>query len=127
MLYGLRQSPLAWFRVLDRLFRSKGLSRSNEDPSLYISETLIIIVFVDDLVFFARSKETIQKAKTWLHDKFKMVDLGDIKLFLGMQITRDRKKRTLCVSQERHTQKVLEQCKMEHCHGCKTPMDTKLV
>ena len=32
-LYGLRQSPRAWFKVLDRLFRSKGFSRSNEDSS----------------------------------------------------------------------------------------------
>jgi transposase InsO family protein len=126
-LYGLRQSPLAWFRVLDRLFRSKGLSRSNEDPSLYISRDLILLVFVDDIVFFAKSKEAITKAKSWLRDEFKMVDLGDLKLFLGMQITRDRTRRTLFLGQERYTQKILERCKMESCHGCKTPMDTKLV
>ena len=35
-LYGLRQSPRAWFKVLDRLFRSKGFSRSNEDSSFTI-------------------------------------------------------------------------------------------
>jgi hypothetical protein len=58
-LYGLRQSPNAWFKVLDRLFRSKGFSRSNEDPCLYISENLIILIFVDDIVFFAKDKEAI--------------------------------------------------------------------
>jgi len=126
-LYGLRQSPNAWFKVLDRLFRSKGFSRSNEDPCLYISENLIILIFVDDIVFFAKDKEAIRVAKGWLSDAFKMVDLGELKLFLGMQITRDRSRKILFVSQERYISKVLERCKMENCHGCKTPMDTKLV
>jgi transposase InsO family protein len=126
-LYGLRQSPLAWFKVLDRLFRSKGLMRSNEDPSLYISEDLIILIFVDDIVFFSKNKERIRDAKVWLSQAFEMVDLGELKLFLGMQIFRDRAKRSLFVSQKRYICKVLERCNMENCHGCKTPMDTKLV
>lgn len=125
-LYGLRQSPLAWFKVLDRLFRSKGFSRSNEDPSLYISKHLIILVFVDDIVLFSKDKEAIRVAKGWLSQSFKMVDLGGLTLFLGMQITRDRKERTLFVGQERYAMKILERCKMEACHGCKTPMNTKL-
>ena len=56
-----------------------------------------------------------------------MVDLGSLKLFLGMQIIRNRGKRTMLVGQERYAAKVLERCNMESCHGCKTPMDTKLV
>ena len=31
------------------------------------------------------------------------------------------------VGQERYAAMVLERCNMESCHGCKTPMDTKLV
>ena len=85
-LYGLRQSPLAWFKVLDTLFKSKGLSRSNKDPSLYISKDLIILIFMDDIVFFAQDVERVREAKLWLTREFKMVDLGDLRLFLGMQI-----------------------------------------
>jgi len=125
-LYGLRQSPLAWFKVLDRLFRSKGLHRSNEDPSLYISKDLILLIFVDDIVFFAQDMKRIEEAKAWLTREFKMVDLGDLKLFLGMQITRNRPQRTLLIDQERYVQKVLERCQMESCNGCIIPMDTKL-
>ena len=56
-----------------------------------------------------------------------MVDLGDLRLFLGMQMTRDRVKRTLFLDQERYITKILEHCKMDGCYGCHTPMDTKLV
>ena len=125
-LYGLRQSPRAWFKVLDRLFRSKGFSRSNADSSLYISGYLIILIFVDDIVLFSKNKEAIREANGWLSEAFKMVDLGSRKLFLGMQVDRNRGERTMSVGQERYTTKVLERSNMESCHHCKTPMDTKL-
>ena len=126
-LYGLRQFPRAWFKVLDRLFCSKGFSRSNEDSSLYISGDLIILILVDDIFLFSKNMEAICEAKGWLSGAFRMVDLGSLKLFLGMQIDRDRGERTKLVGQERYATKVLERCNMEFCHSCKTPMDTKLV
>ena len=69
-LHGLRQSPRAWFKVLDRLFRSKGFSRSNQDSSLYISGDLIILIFVDDIVLFSKNKEAIREVKGWLSEAF---------------------------------------------------------
>ena len=126
-LYGLRQSPRMWFKVLDRLFRSKDFLRSNEDSGLYVSGDLIILIFVDDIVLFSKKKEAICEAKGWLSEAFKMVDLGSLKLFLGMQIERNRGERTMFVGQERYAAKVLKQSNMESCHGCKTPIDTKLV
>ena len=88
---------------------------------------MIILIFVDDIVLFSKSQEAIREAKGWLSDAFRMVNLGSLKLFLGMQIDRNRGKRTMFVGQERYAIKVLERCNMESCHGCKTPMDTKLV
>ena len=124
-LYGLRQSPLAWFKVLDKFLRSKGLTRSNEDSSLYISKDLIILIFVDDILFFSKDKNKITEAKGWLMGEYKMTDLGDLKQFLGMQIERDRKNRKMFIGQKRYFQKILEQCKMQDCNGCHTPMDPR--
>ena len=87
---------------------------------------LILLIFVDDIVFFAQDMKRIEEAKAWLTREFKMVDLGDLKLFLGMQITRNRLQRTLLIDQERYVQKVLECCQTESCNGCIIPMDTKL-
>src|SRR5205085_9225883 len=107
-LYGLRQTPLAWFKVIDRYLRSKGLTRSNKDVSLYISKDLIILIFVDDILLFSPSNEIILEAKQWLLNEYKMTDLGYLKQFLGMQIFRDRKQKTTFVGQERYFQNVLE-------------------
>ena len=70
--------------MLDKLIKSEGLAKSNKDPSLYISKELFILIFVDNIVPFAKDIERIKEAKAWLAKEFKMVDLGDLKLFLGM-------------------------------------------
>ena len=88
---------------------------------------MIIIISVDDIVLFSKSKEAIREAKGWLSQAFRMVDLGSIKPFLGMHIDRNRGERKMFVGQVRYATKVPERCNMESCHGCKTPMDTKLV
>ena len=123
MLYGLRQSPLAWYKKVDRFLRSKGLVRSNEDSSLYISKDLIVLLFVDDILLFAKDKAKILEAKGWLKSEYKMTDLGELRQFLGMQIERDRRNRKMFVGQQRYFDRILEQCKMQDCKGCKTPMD----
>ena len=107
-LYGLRQSPLAWFKVIDRYLRSKGLTRSNEDAILYISKDLIILIFVDNILLFSPSKDRILEAKQWLINEYKMTNLGDLEQFQGMQIFGDRKQMTTFVGKERYFQKVLE-------------------
>ena len=122
----MRQSPLAWYKKVDSFLRSKGLVRSNEDSSLYISEDLTVILFVDDILLFAKNKDTILTAKKWLMDKFKMTDLGDLKQFLGIQIEQDRKAKTMFVGQERYIRRILKRCKMQDCKESRTPMDPKV-
>src|SRR5437660_12040290 len=86
----------------------------------------MILIFVDDTLLFSLSKERILEAKQWLLNEYKMTDLANLKQFLGMQIFRDRKRKTTFVGHERYFQKVLERCRMQECKGTSTPMETKL-
>ena len=54
-------------------------------------------------------------------EKFKMTDMGDVSLVLGMQITRDRENRTLTISQEEYTKSILERFVMANCKPVGTP------
>ena len=111
---------------MDRFLQSKGLVWSNKDSSLYISKDLIVLLFVDDILLFAKDKATILEAKEWLKSQYRMTDLGELRQFLGMQIERDRKNRKMFLGQRRYFDRILEQCKMQDCKGCKTPMDPKI-
>ena len=92
---------------------------------MYVLEQLIVILFVDDILLFAKDMATIQEAKGWLTSQYRMSDLGERKQFLRMQIMRNRKDRVMFLGQQWYFQHLIEQCKMGDCKGCKTPMDPK--
>lgn len=48
-LYGLKQAPRAWYENITKFFLEAGMSRLHEDPSLFFSNDLIIVIYVDDL------------------------------------------------------------------------------
>ena len=50
-----------------------------------------------------------------------MTDIGDVSLVLGMQITRDREKKSLTISQEEYTKSILERFGMANCKLVGTP------
>ena len=54
-LYGLKQAPRAWYDRIDTYFLSIGLQRSSSDANLYVvcedGLYLVIVLYVDDLVF----------------------------------------------------------------------------
>ena len=59
--------------------------------------------------------QLIEKIKSKLMENFKMTDMGDVSLVLGMQITRDREKKTLTIRQEEHTESILKRLGMANC------------
>ena len=61
----------------------------------------------------------VQKIRSKLMEKFK-TDMGDVSRGVGMQITRDREKKTLTISQEQHTKSILERFGMVNCKPVRT-------
>ena len=64
---------------------------------------MIITLYVDDLLVIESNVYVIETIKKKLKDNFEVSDLGDVSLVLGMQVTRDREKETLTISQEDYT------------------------
>ncbi|CAN0011358.1 unnamed protein product [Sphacelaria rigidula] len=53
--------------------------------------------------------------------RFKMTDMGDVSLVLGMRVTRDRKNGPLTLSHENYTKSILEKYGMGDCNPLSTP------
>jgi hypothetical protein len=58
-LYGLRQSPRAFWLYLTEKLERCGLKQSQLDPCLFIGSRVICIVYVDDLLFWSPKEEYI--------------------------------------------------------------------
>ena len=70
---------------------------------------------MDDLLVIGGDIQLIEEIRSKLMEKFKMTDMDDVSLVLGMQITRDREKKTLTISQEGYTKSILERLGMANC------------
>jgi hypothetical protein len=87
-LYGLKQSPRAWYEKIDPVLQKLRLKRSKADGNMYYmhkdGDTLILMLYVDDLFITGSSEKLISWLKAFLHKEFDMTDLGIIKRYLGI-------------------------------------------
>ena len=122
-LYGLKQAPRAWYEDVNRFFMGVGMTRSSEDHSLYFSNDLVILLYVDDLLLFAKDMQTIDTMKKKLSTSYQMTDLGPIRQFLGLQISRNRALHQIELHQSPYIRTLLTQFQMSDCKGISTPME----
>jgi len=95
-LYGLKQSPRAWFTRFRNTMKKLGYTQSQADHTLFVKRSTsgkraILIVYVDDIVITGDDTQEIGHLKSCLHTEFKVKDLGQLKYFLGMEIARSGK------------------------------------
>ncbi|CAI7803815.1 unnamed protein product [Closterium sp. NIES-54] len=81
-----------------------GFAPSTADPSLFLrTDTSLppfyVLVYVDDLVFATADTEALTLVKSELQKRHTCTDLGELRSYLGLQITRDRARRTITVTQ----------------------------
>ncbi|CAI7857185.1 unnamed protein product, partial [Closterium sp. NIES-54] len=112
-VYGLRQAPREWHDTLRTTLTALGFAPSTADPSLFLcTDTLLspfyILVYVDDLVFATADTAGLTHVKSELQKRHTCTDLGELRSYLGLQITRDRARRTITLTQSHMVQQVLQ-------------------
>ena len=89
-LYGLKQSPRAWYTNMDNFLLLLGFERWKSDPNVYlknIGDSLhVIVLYVDDIFMTGSFIDDIGSIKSSFHSEFSMIDLGLLKQFLGLEI-----------------------------------------
>ncbi|CAI7776572.1 unnamed protein product, partial [Closterium sp. NIES-53] len=113
LVYGLRQAPREWHDTLRTTLAALGFAPSTADPSLFLrTDTSLppfyVLVYVDDLVFAAADIEALALVKSELQKRHRCTDLGELRSYLGLQITQDRACRTITLTQSHMVQQVLQ-------------------
>jgi transposase InsO family protein len=126
-VYGLRQGPRAWNKALDKALRSLEFRPSRVDPCIYVRGTLILGIFVDDIVaVFAKQHESEWRSVFAALDRqFKLKDLGEAQHVLGWRVSRDRKKRMLFIDQAAYIRRVAKRFGADRLRSPAIPMSKR--
>ncbi|CAI7865192.1 unnamed protein product, partial [Closterium sp. NIES-53] len=129
-VYGLRQAPREWHDTLRTTLAALGFAPSTADPSLFLrTDTSLppfyVLVYVDDLVFATADTAGLAHVKSELQKRHTCTDLGELRSYLGLQITRDRAQRTITLTQSHMVQQVLQRFDFTYSSPQATPLSTR--
>ncbi|PKU77531.1 Retrovirus-related Pol polyprotein from transposon TNT 1-94 [Dendrobium catenatum] len=123
-LYGLKQAPRQWFQKLTNFLQSQGFHFSRADPSLLIRDTdqiqLYILIYVDDFLVTGNDPASIRQLLNQLKSNFALKQLGNISLFLGIQVIQSATGYFL--SQEHYATKLLVDAGYDNSKPAPTPV-----
>jgi hypothetical protein len=123
-LYGLKQAPRAWYHRLDTYLKDKGFKRGTTDNNLYIktedNDFLIVLVYVDDIVFRCNKDSLVQWFASSMESEFEMSMIGELSVFLGLQIT--QRPEGMFISQEKYLREMMKSFQRKDSKPVGTPM-----
>ncbi|XP_075074851.1 uncharacterized protein LOC142162398 [Nicotiana tabacum] len=115
-----------WYDKLTEVLYSRGYAHSMHDYSLFYrkqnSSIVFIAVYVDDVLLIGTDSEEIDQLKAFLHDKFRIKDLGQLHYFLGLEIL--YKLDGIIISQRKFVLDLLKDYVCLHCPSLTSPLDS---
>ncbi|CAI7904774.1 unnamed protein product, partial [Closterium sp. NIES-54] len=128
-VYGLRQVCRKWHNTLRTTLAALGCAPAIADPSLFLrTDTSLppfyVLVYDDDLVFATADTNALTLVKLELQKRHTCNDLGELRSYLGLQITRDRARRTITLTQSHMVHRVLLRFGFQFSSPQPTPLST---
>ena len=126
-LYGLKQSPSAWFDRFASTLTANGYLQCQADHTLFVKggsrgKMTFFIVYVDDIILTRDDSEEILKLKKLLAIEFEIKDLVTVKYFLRMEVARS--KEGIVISQRKYILDLLNKTGFLGCKPANMPMDS---
>ncbi|GJW73771.1 putative ribonuclease H-like domain-containing protein [Tanacetum coccineum] len=126
-LYGLHQTPRAWYETLSTYLLDNGFQRGKIDKTLFFKrdkgDILFIQVYVDDIIFGSTKKSLCIEFEKMMHKKFQMSSMGELTFFLGLQVK--QKEDGIFISQDKYVTEILKKFGFTDVKTASTPMETQ--
>jgi hypothetical protein len=94
VLYGLKQTPRAWYGKLRGFLFEQGFEMGKVDQTFFLlrqgKDILIVQVYVDDIVFCGSSNSFVARFAEDMSREFEVSMMGELKFFLGLQIKQSK-------------------------------------
>jgi hypothetical protein len=84
---------------------------------------VILAVYVDDMLALSNHKPQMESLKRALASEFEIKDLGPVDYYLGIEVSRNRRNKTLSLSQGSYIERVAERFSLQDARAVATPME----
>ena len=126
-IYGLPMASAKFREHSDQTLKQMGFNPTISDPRIYVKfypdgTKAYISVHVDDLGIAASNQKIMHEIKTDLLKVYKLNFNTDFNYYLGMLIERDRKNKTIKVSQPGYIMEMIETFNIDTFYSPLTPM-----
>ncbi|CAI7924023.1 unnamed protein product, partial [Closterium sp. NIES-54] len=126
---GLHRARREWHNTLRTTLAALGFAPSTSDPSLFLRTDTTLppfyaLVNVNDLVFATADTEALALVKVELQERHTCTNLGELRNYLGLQITRDRTRRTITLTHSHMVHQVLQRFGFQFSLPRPTPLST---
>ena len=122
-LYGLKQSPHAWFGKFSKAVETFGMQKSKSDHFVFYKNSssgiILLVVYVDTIVITRNDSKGILSPKFFLHNQFHAKDLGMLKYFFDVEVMRS--KQGIWLSQRKYVLDLLFETRKLGAKPCSTP------
>ena len=124
-IYGLKQSPCAWFHKFSQLLFSYGFVSTVSDPTVMRKRTphgcVILAVYVDEIIITGSDDAEVDATKAYLAQHFVTRDLSPPRYFLGLEITYRQGHMSIC--QRKYVLDLLDETGTLGCKPACSPME----
>jgi hypothetical protein len=127
-LYGTKQAPAIWHKVLKDWLHGLGFEPTQADPCVFVKKVeddfFFIGVHVDDLLMVTTSVTMLAEFKHATTERFSFKDQGELnnREFTGCFVEYDREAGRVSLSCDRSVSKLLKLTNYEDCHPHTTPI-----
>lgn len=127
-IYGLKQASRAWYIKIHVFLIDFGMVISEADHNLYFCRegkiTMIILIYVDDLLITGNHTACIEALEQKLENRFEMSKLGPLTFYIGIEFT--RLSQGMLLLQRSYVMNLLEKFDMKDCAQAAIPMEDGL-
>ena len=103
-----------------------GFRQNKSDNCVFVgklnSAKVILALYVDDGLVLSKSEDAVKLVLEKLKEEFQ-ITIGNVKHFIGMEIERDRKNRTIKIKQEQYINRMLNKFQMEDAKRVNIPFE----
>jgi hypothetical protein len=125
-LYGLKQAPRCWNKKFNMLLNKLGLRNCKGDNCVFIGEfqncKIFLLLYVDDGLIMCENANIITKIIKELEAVFK-IRVFEPDVFIGLQIERDRSKKTMKIHQNKYIEQIINRFNMTQANPSLIPAD----